>query len=555
MVPRRLLLSTIANFFKFVASFFLVLFIFELLEVYFWKDSIPLNPHSSRDREYSYKKPENIFRILVLGDSQTLGLGIKDVQHTWHKKLETKMNLGLDQPKFEIITLAGQGWNTDTQLYELFGKGIKYNPDLILLGFNHDDVPAPSSTKCYDSDIKFFPDSKIINWFRNNSKIYKLIEPRLNRLFDKLEHRPEYADCVNKRFESLGWFMEEIYLDTILKFAQIKNIHFMLTTLPLLNKLGDDYPLKKAHMKIKAYCKKREIECLDLYFEGFKGLNASSVRVSITDPHFNEAGTEIAAQSLFKRLKSLKEYRYLSKFSAAFDLNELLNQKQLVKKTDQNFNKLEDNETIKFISGNEKLEIKKKDGNLHFLDTVLENKKSTTYKIILNEKGGFKESEIIFHKENDSNTYFAQNKFKDGKNFVSGGTLKNREKIEATNKIFSLRYLIEGSFQRLEIEQEDFFRDPKVFENTVFTSAEPSLPIVKFELEKYIFDNLSYFFIYKSFFNSLEKEILNKKPSKTAIRALGKLYLAKKNFSKFEEIQKNNPSVIFHEYKFEETSS
>ena len=53
------------------------------------------------------------------------------------------MKKGLKSPKFEIITLAGGGWNTDTQLYKLFKKGFKYNPDLIILGFNHNDIPTP----------------------------------------------------------------------------------------------------------------------------------------------------------------------------------------------------------------------------------------------------------------------------------------------------------------------------------------------------------------------------------------------------------------------------
>ena len=53
------------------------------------------------------------------------------------------MNQWLEEPRFEIISIADYGWEKDTQLYHLFKNGFKYNPDLILLGFYENDVPIP----------------------------------------------------------------------------------------------------------------------------------------------------------------------------------------------------------------------------------------------------------------------------------------------------------------------------------------------------------------------------------------------------------------------------
>jgi hypothetical protein len=510
------------------------------------------NSHGFRDREYSYKKPKDIFRILVLGDSQTFGHGIKKLEDTWHKKLEVLMNKDLDTPRFEIISLANEGWNTDSQLYELFKTGFKYEPDMVLLGFYENDVPNINSSKCNGIDIKFFPNSKPVSWFRKHSHLYKNIEFRVNRLLEELGYKLNYTDCINLKFKSRAWDMEKVYLDTILQATQIKNIHFLLATLPLIYKLGNDYPLKSYHLKVKTYCEKNGIENINLYEIGFKGLEAEKLSVSRKDKHLNSKGTTIVANALFTRLKALKKYKHLSRFSGAFDLNEILDQKEIVKKTDQNFNKLKnENNYIKLNSKNENLEIKKKEENLIFLNTVFENKKSTIYKIILNKRGAFQESEIFFYKENDSNIYFSKNKFKGEENLVSRGKLINRKNIEKTNKTFLLKYSYNGQFQKLEIEKGKYFRDPKVFENKLFNSPEPTSTIEKIKLERDIFNDLSYFLNYKSYFESLQKDILNQKPSKTAIRALGKIFLVRNNFTKFKEIRANNPGIIFYEYKFE----
>ena len=197
----------------------------------------------------------DIFRIFVLGDSQTVGHGIDNLEDTWPKKLEYLLNENLPKKRFEVINSAYQGWNTDTQLYELFKSGYRYNPNLILIGFNHNDVPVPHASECQDRTVKFFPHSKFVKWLRKKSKVYQLFEFRLNHLLEKFEQKPEYADCINRRFESRGWDMEKVYLDTIFMSGQIKNTHLMLTTLPLLHKLGDDYPFKKANLKIKKYPK------------------------------------------------------------------------------------------------------------------------------------------------------------------------------------------------------------------------------------------------------------------------------------------------------------
>ena len=92
------------------------------------------------DQEYMLEKPEGKFRVLVLGDSMTAGLGIKNVKNTYPKKLEYYLNKKLEVPKFEIINTGHPAWSTDNELFDLFANGFKFQPDMVILGYFHNDI-------------------------------------------------------------------------------------------------------------------------------------------------------------------------------------------------------------------------------------------------------------------------------------------------------------------------------------------------------------------------------------------------------------------------------
>jgi lysophospholipase L1-like esterase len=577
-------LSIITTLFKLSASLLICFFIIELLEIYLWPEKTILNPHGYRDKKYSYKKPDGIFRILVLGDSQTFGQGLKKLEDTWHKKLEVLMNKDLKSPKFEIITLSGKGWNTDTQLYELFNNGFRYNPDLILLGFNHNDVPAPHFFKCNHQDVEFFAHSNFIKWIRRNSRIYQLTEFRINRLLEKLENKPGYVDCLNQLFDSRGWDMEKIYLDTILMSAQLKDIHFMLITLPFLHKLGDDYPLKKPHQKIKAYCNEKEIECLDLYEKGFKGLSSTSLKVSITDRHLNKLGTEIVAQELYKALKPLKNYKNLSLFNRAFSLFELLNDSNLPKKIDDKWDEFSNKlNSISAIYKNKKLTVQKDKKKFIFDTEEVLDQKTIMLKVYLDQNGNFISWKKSFYfpsspNKNSTNSLEYKNGFYDLKQYTSNpNQLKSHKRfvLQAPQKNIKL----------IQLEENIFFEDPKTTEEKIFSNTyhpSESLTIKDKELLiKKLFNNnpklkLKYFkkplteqhlnsnklvnlldenflsgaflvwlnYGAKTYVDQLVKVISEKKPSSTSLKAVANYYSFIREFDKLTKLKQENPSVF-----------
>ena len=57
-----------------------------------FKKNVTLNSLGYRDFEYSLERPNNTFRILMLGDSMTFGSGIDKISDTYPKQLEVLLN-------------------------------------------------------------------------------------------------------------------------------------------------------------------------------------------------------------------------------------------------------------------------------------------------------------------------------------------------------------------------------------------------------------------------------------------------------------------------------
>ncbi len=86
-------------------------------------------------REYSLEKPPNTNRIVVLGDSVTLGHGVED-EETFSAVLEKR----LSQIKpTEVINMGVSGFGTAEELIQLRNVGLKYNPDLAILAYFPND--------------------------------------------------------------------------------------------------------------------------------------------------------------------------------------------------------------------------------------------------------------------------------------------------------------------------------------------------------------------------------------------------------------------------------
>ena len=100
---------------------------------------IEVNARGLRGPEVDYARTGDALRILYLGDSVTIGFGIEQVSDTYPylvaERLEPRLGV-----RVETVNSAVEGWSPWQQLAYLRREGLRYQPDLVLVGFVLNDV-------------------------------------------------------------------------------------------------------------------------------------------------------------------------------------------------------------------------------------------------------------------------------------------------------------------------------------------------------------------------------------------------------------------------------
>lgn len=101
---------------------------------------IRVNALGFRGPEVVVPKPSGRFRIVVIGDSLTLGWGVAD-DETYAARLERLLRDRLPAHDLDVINLGVGGFNTRQAVTWLERNERRLAPDLVLVGFYSNDVP------------------------------------------------------------------------------------------------------------------------------------------------------------------------------------------------------------------------------------------------------------------------------------------------------------------------------------------------------------------------------------------------------------------------------
>jgi lysophospholipase L1-like esterase len=106
--------------------------------------NIARNSLGFKDYEWQIEKPQNVYRIIALGDSMTEGAFVS-TNETWPKQLEKKLNELTLLYKFEVFNMGGCEFDIGApeELEAFKNIGLKYNPNMIILQYYNNDWRSP----------------------------------------------------------------------------------------------------------------------------------------------------------------------------------------------------------------------------------------------------------------------------------------------------------------------------------------------------------------------------------------------------------------------------
>ena len=128
------------------------------LNAYHKMVKLETNSAGLRDQEYSVSKPEDVFRVAVIGDSFTMADGVA-IEDTYHSVLEERLNAEQDDVTYQFINFGVSGYNLQQYLDVMQYKAKDYSPDLIIIGFcprNDQNIPDEQKYRDVPRTYPFF---------------------------------------------------------------------------------------------------------------------------------------------------------------------------------------------------------------------------------------------------------------------------------------------------------------------------------------------------------------------------------------------------------------
>ncbi len=258
-----------------------------------------LNDEGMRDRDFTITKPTNTMRIAVLGDSFSFGSGIKNVNLTYPKLLESELNDLNSINNYEVLNFGIQGRNTEDEIKILEEKVLKYSPDLLILGYVFNDIENVDKSV---SEYKFMPVIPYFGiWIRNVLYSYMYTELKFNYILDTLGLKKNVVKATLDQYNSE---INKEYNNELFKklrgIAEKNDIRVVVVIFPGLIDFNN-YPYNGVHEYLTETSSNNGFYVIDL-FDTYKSHSPESLQVNEYDSHPNELGHRLAAEKILEKL-------------------------------------------------------------------------------------------------------------------------------------------------------------------------------------------------------------------------------------------------------------
>jgi len=246
--------------------------------------NVVLNSDNWRDKDYKKDKPDDRYRILVLGDSYSFGWYIDNPEDVYSERVEK--DLGID-----VINAARHGFSLEEELNRLKEEGITYHPDLVLVGLNIGefvDLATPKPQPIFE----FLRDSYLYK-----ATIQRFLEQRQNN--DAYERYKKYFQGDDTKFQERSKL-----LLALKETSEIVGAKFGIVIFPELNPQNpnSNYLFEDYHKKLTEFANKNDIFVFDPLDKYLAVEDKTQLVLNPFDSHPSVLANQLVAEEIEEKI-------------------------------------------------------------------------------------------------------------------------------------------------------------------------------------------------------------------------------------------------------------
>lgn len=285
------------------------------------------NRQRFRGQDYVVERNPGRFRIAVIGDSITFGIGVQE-EETYSAILGKGLRaLGIP---VEVYNFGVGGYNTIQEQEILSKQVLKYSPDILILGYALNDAD-PNSDWSFDPITRRLALSNppgadnsyrgplggrfaFLGPFLDQSQLYGRVRQLSSRLINSKSSLGDASEAsrlekVYSNSPGSGWAQRQIYLKQMASLASAADIKFLVAIFPVTYQFEHKQKNWVEQSALGQFFHDSQINSVDL-LPVLQATNFSPDQLFLDAGHFTKLGHTLVAQSL---MTAIFKYDSLSK--------------------------------------------------------------------------------------------------------------------------------------------------------------------------------------------------------------------------------------------------